>query len=60
VAGGRERWFRLEDPGLQDWQDARGEIYFTDIDGGNWKTAFSVQVARGGLLAMRVDEIVRD
>ena len=56
---GEERWYRLAQPGIENWHRARGEIDFTAIDGRRWQALFSVQVEPGEIAVLRVHAMNR-
>ena len=54
---GEERWFRLAEPGVVNWHDARGALEFGDIHGRTWRTYFTVILEPGEIAVLRVHSI---
>ena len=57
LGAGEERWFRLAEPGVDNWDNARGALDFEDIDGRRWHTYFTVKLEPGEIAVLRVHSI---
>lgn len=56
---GEERMNRLAKPGVGDWHNARGSLWYTDVNRGRWQTDFSCQIETGDIVVLRVGAITR-